>query len=430
MPCIGLHVSGELFHIAAPPYFSNNKADGDFVLTGSDRYRLILPGIAACGVACSISGILLVMLSLLVAPLGRDLGWTPPQIYLALTFATVTTIVAAPLTGRMIDLYGARRVIVISFLAEALLLLSFQHLNNNLYLFYLRYAALALFAMGATAIGFSVPVSRWSGQHRGLALGVMLSGVGIGGALWSLVIQWLFERVGWRETFAWLAMFIAAVITPLMLLTVRDAPKHEHAHASMINSGMTLRGAWRDRRYWLMLPTFVLLAMASFGVSLNLLPLLHAQGHSAALAAKVQASMWAAMTVGRIGGGWLLDRWFAPHVMLLFIAPALLGMVMLSGDIGNGPAFIAAMLVGLLVGAEIDGLTYLTGSYFGLRHFGTIYASLYAAYVISTSMGSYLLATLAMRTDYGVALWTSIAMLIVAGALLLRLPRVETQPRA
>lgn len=405
---------------------------------GKFFYGWVIAGAAALGVACCISVFIPSTIGLMVGPLGGDLGWTPPQMFLAISFATVTTVFVAPFIGRLVDRFGARRVIALSFLAEALIMYSFRYLDDNIYLFYLRYAAFAVFATGTTALAFSALISRWFDRQRGMALGIALAGLGVGGVFWSLGTQYLFDLVGWRDAFAYLAAGIAFLVLPFMLLVLRDSPESMNltvdgattAPGIRVNrmepQGETLPEALTDRHYWLMMGAFFLMAVATYGVTLNMVPMLRGQGQSAALAATVQASMWAVLVVGRVATGWLMDRFFAPHVALAFLIPAIVGMALLAMGVSGPVAFAAAILIGLATGAEVDVLAYLTGRYFGLKHFGSIYATFFSVYAIGTSTGSYMTAAIAAQTKgYTLALWLLAVLLGLAAVLLTRLPRFQ-----
>lgn len=408
---------------------------------GKFFYGWVIAGAAALGVACCISVFIPSTIGLMVGPLGGDLGWTPPQMFLAISFATVTTVFVAPFIGRLVDRFGARRVIALSFLAEALIMYSFRYLDDNIYLFYLRYAAFAVFATGTTALAFSALISRWFDRQRGMALGIALAGLGVGGVFWSLGTQYLFDLVGWRDAFAYLAAGIAFLVLPFMLLVLRDSPESMNlivdgattAPGIRVNrmepQGETLPEALNNRHYWLMMGAFFLMAVATYGVTLNMVPMLRGQGQSAALAATVQASMWAVLVVGRVATGWLMDRFFAPHVALAFLIPAIVGIVLLATGVSGPVAFAAAILIGLATGAEVDVLAYLTGRYFGLKHFGSIYATFFSVYAIGTSTGSYMTAAIAAQTDgYTLALWVLAVLLGLAAVLLTRLPRFQVAP--
>jgi sugar phosphate permease len=405
-------------------------------------YGWVITFASAFGLAVGVSGFIPAATGLLVAPLRDAFGWTPPQVLFALSFTTLMAVPAAPLTGVLVDRFGARRVIAISFLAEAVIIASLRYLDEEIGWFYARYAALAMFCTGTTAVAFSAVISRWFDQRRGLALGIALAGVGVGGAVWSLVTQALFDSVGWRDAFLYMGAFIAVVILPTMVLTLRDSPEAigEKPDGRLVSddldtrrarslSGFTLTAAIRDRRYWWVLITFFLVACVTYGVQLNLVTIMRAEGATAQTAAAAQASIWAAMVFGRLTTGWLMDRFFAPRVALAFLVPCALGAVMLALDARGPAAFVAAMLVGVATGAEGDVLAYVLGRYFGLKNFSAIYATQFALYAIGSSTGPVALSWAAARTGtYGAALMGLAAVVVIAMVLLLRLPRFYEQP--
>jgi MFS family permease len=389
---------------------------------------------SAFGIAFGVSAYLPSTLGLMVGPLHRDLGWTAPQILLALSFATTCTIVAAPLVGSLIDRFGARHIIAVSFVCEGLIIASCRDMHD-LRSLYLRYAALALLSTGTTAIGFVALISRWFDRRRGLALGIALGGLGAGGAFWSLVTQWLFDHLGWRQAFPWLGAIVIAV-APVLFLALRDDPRSLGRTAdgcargtsarSSVTAGVTLRAATASAHYWWMILTFIIIASSTYGVILNLVPLLVSHGATARDASHVQASLWCVLVIGRVVTGWLMDRFFAPRVALAFLLPSIIGIVMLAGGAAGGGALLAAMMVGLSAGAEVDIMAYLVGRYFGLRHFGAIYATFFAVYAVGTSVGPTITASLAAHSGgYAVPLWYLVAALCLAVVLLLRFPRFD-----
>jgi MFS family permease len=413
---------------AAPAAISDHTTA---ITGGKIFYGWVIAFASSLGIAFSVSVFLPTTTGLLVRLLHRDFGWTAPQIYLALTFATISTILAAPFVGHFIDRYGARRVIGVSFLIEALLMASLRYMDHDIRWFYARYAAFALFCTGTTAIGFSALISRWFNKRRGLALGIALGGLGAGGVFWSLLTQFLFDRFGWRDTFVYLGAIIALVVLPILMATLRNSPQSMGLEMDGEPSGgltrteevggVMLREATRDGQYWLMLVTFFLIACATYGVMLNLVPLLQEQGASAQYAAAAQASIWSVLVLGRLVTGWLMDRYFAPHVALGFLIPPIVGIAMLAVGVNGPSAFAAAMLVGLAAGAEVDVMAYLASRYFGLRHFGAIYATLFSIYAVGTSAGPVFTAWLVARNgEYGSAMWCLVGALCVASALLFR----------
>ena len=115
---------------------------------------------------------------------------------------------------------------------------------------------------------------------------------------------------------------------------------------------------------------------------------------------------WSASVVaGRLVTGWLMDHFFAPRVALAFLVPSIVGVAMLAGGAHGGSAFVAAMMIGLASGAEVDVIAYLTGRYFGNRHYSKIYGTFFSAYALGSGYGPAITAWLACRMRRGGPLW-------------------------
>jgi MFS family permease len=85
---------------------------------------------------------------------------------------------------------------------------------------------------------------------------------------------------------------------------------------------------------------------------------------------------------------------------------------------------IAVALLGVGAGAEADLLGFLVSRYYGMRAFGQIYGWVFAAFLVGSAIGPYLLgAAFDILGSYGLALYLCAAALIVVIALLLLLPR-------
>jgi MFS family permease len=387
-------------------------------------YGWVIAAASAVGIAGSVSVFIPSTMSLLVGPLGREFHWSPPGMFLAITFAGLTTVLVGPFIGKLVDRFGARYMILASFALEAMVLYSFRYLGPDISAFYLRYALLAGLASGTTALTFSALLARWFDRRRGLALGIGLSGLGFGGAFWSLITQRLITTVGWRDTFPYLAAIIAFVVLPILLICIRETPASMGLHVdgdtadeaaaarkasakpSGELAGVTLRQAAGTATYWQVLLCFFAMSSAIYGVTLNIVSLLGQRGFSPAAAAAVQASTWLALVFGRVSAGWLMDRFFAPRVAAAFMVPSMIGLAMLILGHGQTMAYAGAALVGLASGAEVDVLAFLTSRYFGLRHYGTIYATFFSAYALGTSAGPLFTSWLAGTAgNYSMPLW-------------------------
>ncbi len=399
-------------------------------MTKKIYYGWYVAAAAGFGIAFSIAVFVSSTIGLLAAPLTKELGWSLKEVFLAPTVAVTVTVLVAPFIGAFVDRFGARRVIAFSFLSQAAIMASFYLIDSDIRWFYARYAGLAILATGATAVSFASVISRWFDRRRGLALGIALAGIGVGGVVWSLMSQWLFDHVGWRASFLYMAAFVALVVLPVVMLVVRAAPEELGLNIDGLEgvparvraevAGVTLREAAGMGQYWLMLVTVFLVGFGVVSAMQHIVPIVKSHGGSAQTAALVQASMWAALVVGRLSTGWLMDHFFAPRVAVAFLLPSVVGLALLAGGATGGIAFCAAMLVGLASGAEVDVIAYLTGRYFGTRHYSAIYGTFFSMYALGSGYGPAITAWLVETLgSYDKALWVpGIALVLAAMALL------------
>jgi len=397
---------------------------------------------ATVGLACGIATVVPASFGVFLGPLRAEFGWTQSETFTALLFITFTSALIAAPVGGLVDRYGARRVVLAGFVCQVLLLASFAWLGPALWAYYLRYFLLAVLAIGTTHVAFARVITLWFDRRRGLALGIALSGVGVGGFLWPLYAQAMIGAYGWRQAWLLLALGVAALALPTIALLLRDSPASvgqtpdgdpprtaADGTTPVEATGIPLAGVVRMPRYWLMVATFFLIGFAVQSVMLHLVPLLTARGLSPMLAALAQSLLFVAVTTGRLVTGWLMDRFFAPRVALAFLLAPIVGITLLALGADGVTALGAALLVGLAVGAEVDVLAYLTSRYFGARHFSAIYGTFYGVYTLSGGVGPLFTARLVDTGEgYPAALTVHAVLLAVAALLLLRFPPLPTTP--
>lgn len=398
----------------------------------------VIAAASGFGLACGIATVVAATFSIFVGPIRAEFGWSASAPFWAPLAVTLTAALCAPSVGGLVDRLGARRVILVSFVLEALVLGSFFLMNDSLAGFYARYVALGALGLGTTHVAFARVIASWFDRRRGLALGVALAGVGVGGVVLPVFCQWLIGAAGWRLAYVGLALLVLFVTLPIIALIIHDTPTQrglavdgdppggERALASdaLASIGATLSEARRDRVFWLMLVTFLLVGTSLQSLMLHLVPLLRERGVGAEAAAAAQSTIFAGLLAGRLVTGWLMDRCFAPHVALAFLVAPIVGIAMLALGASGAATFAAAALIGLAAGAEVDVIAYLASRYFGMRQYSRIYAVLYSLYSLGAGLGPLLTASAVDRSGgYASSLWTHIGILAVAALLLATFPR-------
>ena len=331
----------------------------------------------------------------LTSPIGREFDWSRFAVSLGYSLSLVAYSVVAPFVGKLVDAWGARRVIVPSLVLFAAGLMGFSFLSANLWHFYALNIALGVLGCGSAIVPYSKVISHWFDRRRGLALGLASIGVGVSSFMMPSVAFALISDAGWRAAYLWIGLMVLVVTVPVGLFLkenpsmlglwpdgdVRSQPVGGKALSAA--PGMTGWEALQSRTFWLLFAAVLFVAMSVIGCLIQLVPILTERGISPQAAAFAASLLGGAVMPGRIVSGLLMDRFFAPTVAMVFFACAGLGVFVLWTGSGGAWVFVAAFLVGLGMGAEGETIAYLVSRYFGLRAFSEIYG--YA--LISFAMG-------------------------------------------
>ncbi|MEQ8515974.1 MAG: MFS transporter [Chromatocurvus sp.] len=393
-------------------------------------WRVLFAGVI--GVACGASPIPYNIIGFTVAPLTEEFGWSTTQILGPITLFGVTAALLAPVFGWMADKYGVRRVALWSLFAFALAFAAISLTPSSLGVYYGLWFVLGLVGIGSTPVTWSRAINLWFFRQRGLALGILLLGTSLTALIVPYLAVWSIENFGWRGMFLVTAALPLFIALPLGILWFREpAPQEQPAEIQSESgevAGVTLATALRDYRFWLIWASVMVIALSFGGAFINLVPILADRGIDASDAANAIMMFGVGVLTGRIVTGLLLDRFWAGIVAFpLLCLPALSSFLLLDNGIALPAAILAGYLLGFAAGAESDLIAYLTGRYFGMRHYGKIYGMLYMPFAIFSAISPSLYAWVRdSMGSYDPALTASIFLYFIGGGLLLMLGRYPT----
>ncbi|CDM37188.1 hypothetical protein CBS147339_7605 [Penicillium roqueforti] len=126
-------------------------------------------------------------------------GATPAQIDLIGTLSIALMTIGAPFATAWTKQYPPRYVIWASGIIHSSALL-FASFSQHLWQFILTQGILLGMATCLTYMPSVTVAPTWFTLHRGLAMGIILAGTGIGGVAWPLAFRYLIESLGFRNT--------------------------------------------------------------------------------------------------------------------------------------------------------------------------------------------------------------------------------------
>ncbi len=396
--------------------------------------------LALAGVATSVSALLIYSLGTFIVPLEAALGWSRADLQIAVSFLAAGGALSVNLVGWLNLRYGMRAVSAVSMLAVALGFASLALMKGSIGWMYLGYFVLPFIGLGTTPVTWTHIVALHFHRHRGLALSLVLCGTGLSAAILPSLLAWAIGRFGWQAGYVALAAlpFAMWLSTSWRYLPARGA---EHkavrspAATQAATSGMPFAQALRNRKFWLLNIGLGLVVSAVYGMATNTVPLLRDIGLTAVQAGGVFGIFGAALIVGRIGVGTLIDRLWAPGVAAVALALPAAGCLLFLGASASTPLpllLLATALVGVGAGAEFDIAAYLVSRYFGLRDYGRLFGLHLCIVTLGSTVAPFGFAALLRASGGYAAMLLVCAACCVAGPLLLlalgRYPVDATRP--
>lgn len=354
---------------------------------------------------------------IILVPISREFAWTRVEVSSAAALLSMATAVSYPLAGWLCDRFGPRVAVIIGTVTLGLAILSLGVARPVHALFYFQFIVIGVAGSLPSAVVFGKILSQWFERRRGLWMGVVGMGNGIGVMLFPLLVTAMLGPYGWRGAFMAIGVIVLLIGVPAQLLLLR-APRQVatsllEPHDGTPAPGLTLGEALRSGRFWLLLSAMPLCGGALMAAVHMSVPLLESRGYSVTYGAQAMACVGLAAMVGEPLIGFFLDRTDQPRrlsgVYLLGIAGL---FIMLHGQ---GPIVFAlgGILLGLAIAGEFTALSYLLSRYFGLRALGSISGIAFGA-VLAINAGFTLILNAVFDTtgSYAIAIMALMPILV------------------
>jgi MFS transporter, OFA family, oxalate/formate antiporter len=304
--------------------------------------------------------------------INRQEGWSLEQLGLTFTAFILAATLIQPFSGMYADAYGPRKVCLLAacLVGGGMLAASRASGPLELCLFY---------SMGGLGVGVLNGIStatalKWFPDKRGLATGLVEFGFGAGTLFFNFFLQDSLALHGWRETFWYLSLAMAAVLIPLALL-YRYPPPDWEQRLSPRRPGQAQAAQYRPAKM-MATPQWKIIYL---GFTLIITTVLMFASHLKMIAQEFNITgPWFALVMiafplgngfSRIVAGLVSDHLGRERTMLLFFS--LLGLCLLAlGLFGTNPwLFVSVVfLAGLFGGAPFVLYATMVGDYFGARN--------------------------------------------------------------
>ncbi|MCB2079043.1 MAG: MFS transporter, partial [Novosphingobium sp.] len=332
----------------------------------------------------------------MTGPLQAEFGWSRAQITMGLTITGIVGALMSVPVGILLDRVGPRRVGIagMALTTGAFALLSTATGDRFNWLLLWSFYALAFVGLQATV--WTSAIAANFERSRGAALAFTMSGGSVSAVIVPITLTYFIEAYGWRIAFLATGSIWAAVAVPLMFLFfrgARDGPGDAAASGEAPSSprelhGVSVHAGLRSPTFYKLLLAAGLFTFTLLGLVVHFVPILRDVGVDPLAAAGYAALIGIFSIVGRLGTGFLLDRFAGNLVGAVLFSLPVLGCALLLLLPGSSAGYLcAAAAFGLTLGAELEVIAYLASWHFGLRNLGILMGALTGSLALGSALG-------------------------------------------
>ena len=324
-----------------------------------------------------------------IIPLTSEFGWNRTTISGVFSLARMESGLLGPLEGWLVDRVGPRRLMLVGVPLMGIGYVLMSRVNSLAAFFFVYIFAITL----GNSLGMSTPmaasVANWFNRKRGLAFGIMWSGVGLGG-FFVPAVGWLIAAYDWRIASIIIGVFIIVMGVPIAAL-MRHRPEpygympdgvepdESDAPGALsrrrqpdLSQDFTAREALMTSSFWYLTLSIAARSLVSGGVGLHLVPYFVDLGASDVFAATLAGAVGVLSIPGRFGLSAVSDYINRRYVMAASLFLMTIAIIFMAR--ATSVTQVIPFLV--LYAAAQGGISVIPQSliaeYFGRRAYATI----------------------------------------------------------
>jgi sugar phosphate permease len=333
------------------------------------------------------------------------------EISLSQSISSIAGGITGILVGRIMNRHNPKTFMLWGSITSGLsmLLISSAHSLTLLYLFFFLGGVAGAFS---NAIAMFTILSRWFTRKWGTAIGIAMTGGGIGSIALQPVVGIIAQNYGWQATYIFAGALVLIVNVPLILFVLKDRPELMGLLPDGDNPGQTPArentkipaqprvkiqndgpdnarfNYLKNPSLWLMGISFAFTAIGSAAVTTQEVSFLTDMHVSDTVAATARGITLGIGAIAALSSGWLADRLISRYVSILFFILAMVGMLILIPAVSMSQIWPFVVIYGLGIGAGGTLLPIVTRDIFGARDFSAMFGFVIVLLSAGNSIGA------------------------------------------
>jgi MFS family permease len=334
-----------------------------------------------------------------------EFGWSRTAISGVLTTYWICHAIFAIPVGWISDRYGPRPLLLVCNLLGASGLILITQVSS-LWQMYIFYGVMVGCGFAGTFVLLTATTARWFLRRRGLALGIVACGIGLGTMVMAPLVERLISGFGWRGAYLGLGiMSFATMVLPALLIykepnvlgllsygqskQILRTEKENNIPKGVQNedNGFSVSDIVHFKQYWIILAVYMLFFICMQMVMTHLYNYATDSGISGSEAASFISIAGGSSIIGRLGIGIISDRLGSKTAVLLCLLLTLISFGFVLSAYTVWMFYLFAIIFGLTYGGLIPLMPGITSYFFGLKSLGFVVGATMAAASLGGAIG-------------------------------------------
>jgi MFS transporter, OFA family, oxalate/formate antiporter len=310
-------------------------------------------------------------------------------------------ILLSPIVGKLVQKYSVKLIMSTGIIVFSLAYMSYG-LAQSVYHLYMSAALLGIAFSFCGNLTTQIIVVNWFKKSRGLALSIVLSGIGLGGFILSPVIANLIINMGWRKTYIIMGLVILIVGLPIALFVMKKTPEQlglkpygaDEADISTnkkaeIEIDITPAEAKKQPFFYIYMIGIFSLGLITTGSLQQITPYV-SDMHGMVYAATIVATYSLLGILGKLILGWLSDKFGILKSGAMGYTAISIAFILLL--FGQNKSVLIAMAIFLAFGNAVASVStpLFAGHIFGTNNYGAMMGITNSAFQVGMALGGIL----------------------------------------
>ena len=179
--------------------------------------------LAACFMVTTVASGTMMGFGVFITPMAEDMGWSHSALSFAYSLSAIVTGIGVLIVGSFLHTHSIRLIFFLSTIVHCFGIYM-TSTATTIEGFYFWYGFVASAGRSAFFLSTTTLITRWFEKRRGLVMGIMMSGNGVGPFIFSPVITWMIFTWNWQTAY----MVLSALMTVCLSVSCFFIRNHPH----------------------------------------------------------------------------------------------------------------------------------------------------------------------------------------------------------